>query len=140
MNDCAGGGTGGHSSRRILPVALLLYLSGAWAQEAADPEPAQTPATVPAESQEKRPADPSPPLDLYLGSAKELLPQGQWDTIIASQPDDSAEQGDLPALGHDEDVQVEGTKQAPKVPSGIAGLFWALRHPTQAWRVFAPAR
>ena len=139
MNDCAYGGTGGHSSRRILPVALLLYLSSAWAQETAAPKPAQAPSTAAADTKEQ-PADSSQPIDFYLGSAKELLPQGQWDTIIASQPEDSAEQGDLPALGHDADVQVEGTKQAPKVPSGIAGLFWALRHPTQAWRVFAPAR
>jgi hypothetical protein len=121
-------------------VALLLYLSGAWAQEPpSEPKPADTPVVAPADAKDK-PPESSPPIDLYLGSVKELLPQGKWDTILAVQPTDAAEEGDLPDLGHGEDVQVEGERTAPKVPSGIAGLFWAMRHPTQAWRVFAPAR
>ena len=140
MNDDACSGTGRHSSRRILAMALLLYLSGAWAQEPrAEPKPAATPVTAPADAPDK-PVEIPPPLDLYLGSVKDLLPQSKWDTILAVQPGDSAEEGDLPSLGHNEDIQVEGQRVAPKVPSGIAGLFWAMRHPTQAWRVFAPAR
>jgi hypothetical protein len=59
--------------------------------------------------------------------------------MVASQVTDPADEGDLPALGHDADVEVEGKRRAPNVPGGFAGLFWALRHPTQAWRIFTPA-
>ncbi len=42
-----------------------------------------------------------------------------------------------------EEVEVEGrrSKAAPRtpiVPGGIAAPFWALAHPTQAWRILAP--
>lgn len=142
MNDCARVDEGGHSIRRILPVALLLSFPAAWAQETPPPQPSTaTPVAPAAQGDEKKdkPADPQPPIDLYLRSARELLPQSQWDTLVATQPTDPAEEGDLPALGHEEEVQVEGSKPAPKVPDGIAGLFWAMRHPTQAWRIFVPA-
>jgi hypothetical protein len=139
MNDRECSRKGGHSSWRLLCVVLAVLASGAWAQESPDaPKPSSeaVPAAPPAAKAET--PTPSAPINLYLGSAKDLLPQSRWDTILAAQPADEDE-GDLPSLGHQEDVQVEGSRAAPKVPSGIAGLFWALRHPTQAWRAFAPA-
>ncbi len=35
-------------------------------------------------------------------------------------------------------VQVRAPPTAPDVPGGFGALWWALRHPTQAWRIFAP--
>lgn len=36
-------------------------------------------------------------------------------------------------------VQVKGAPNTPDVPGGFGALWWALNHPTQAWRIFAPA-
>jgi hypothetical protein len=36
-------------------------------------------------------------------------------------------------------VAVKGEKTAPDVPGGFGALWWALNHPSQAWRIFAPA-
>ncbi len=36
-------------------------------------------------------------------------------------------------------VQIKGEKNAPDVPGGFGALWWALNHPSQAWRIFAPA-
>jgi hypothetical protein len=42
-----------------------------------------------------------------------------------------------------EEIEVEGARVpaptfTPRVWPGIAAPFWALLHPTQAWRIFAP--
>jgi hypothetical protein len=42
-----------------------------------------------------------------------------------------------------EEIEVEGARVpaptfTPRVWPGIAAPFWALFHPTQAWRIFAP--
>jgi hypothetical protein len=39
-----------------------------------------------------------------------------------------------------ETVSVKGEKNAPDVPGGFGALWWALNHPSQAWRIFAPAQ
>jgi len=38
-----------------------------------------------------------------------------------------------------ETVQVKGEKDTPDVPGGFGALWWALNHPSQAWRIVAPA-
>ena len=35
-------------------------------------------------------------------------------------------------------VEVEGRRPAVDVPSGLLAIPWAIRHPTQSWRIFAP--
>lgn len=133
---------GSHFSRRLLPVALLLCASVIWSQQPAPADavkPAASASTPAAPGAKAEPAQKPRRIQLYLGEAKDLLPESQWETLVATQPrDDASEEGDLPSLGHQEDVEVKGKRTAPKVPSGIAGLFWALRHPTQAWRAFTP--
>jgi hypothetical protein len=152
MNDRLRSGSGTHSSRHLLPLALLTWASVAGGQEAPSAAPApiaaapiakptaaaaQSPAPKAPEADSK-PIKPAEPIQLYLGSARDLLTQEKWDTIIAAQPTDPADEGDLPSLG-DADVEVEGKRRAPNVPGGFGGLFWAMRHPTQAWRIFMPA-
>lgn len=161
MSDRLRSGSGTHSSRHLVLLALLTWAAVAAGQEAgqevskeaaapsphaavaaasAAPAPAAAESAVAKSSQpDSKPTTISPPLQLYLGSAKDLLRQEQWDTIVASQATDPADEDDLPALGHDADVEVEGKRRAPNVPGGFGGLFWALRHPTQAWRIFVPA-
>jgi hypothetical protein len=36
-------------------------------------------------------------------------------------------------------VAIKGEAAAPDVPGGFGALWWALNHPSQAWRIFAPA-
>jgi len=36
-------------------------------------------------------------------------------------------------------VAVKGETDAPDVPGGFGALWWALNHPSQAWRILAPA-
>jgi hypothetical protein len=36
-------------------------------------------------------------------------------------------------------VAVKGEADAPDVPGGFGALWWALNHPSQAWRIVAPA-
>src|SRR5262249_21705828 len=36
-------------------------------------------------------------------------------------------------------VSVKGESQAPDVPGGFGALWWAINHPSQAWRIVAPA-
>jgi hypothetical protein len=36
-------------------------------------------------------------------------------------------------------VAVKGETNAPDVPGGFGALWWALNHPSQAWRIVAPA-
>ena len=118
------------SCRLILALAVMALLpAGAWAQKATD-----------AEAVEK-----SPPkkLNLYTGQAQELLSDTRWQNLLAMQPLPEPEAtSDSRDWSNTTDpvVKVEGERTGPEVPSGIAGLFWALRHPTQAWRVFAPAK
>jgi len=35
-------------------------------------------------------------------------------------------------------VQVKGGPRAPDVPGGFGALWWALNHPSQAWRILTP--
>jgi len=37
-------------------------------------------------------------------------------------------------------VEVNREKAAPYVPGGIAGVWWGITHPSQAWRIFAPVQ
>jgi hypothetical protein len=160
-------GTSSTCTLKSLTLALLLAAPLAWPQSqspgtAAPPAherndssspPEQPQPEQPAPGSQTRPGrksapfsiaaqssseqqEPRKPLNLYLGNAKELLSNTQWETLLASQPpprDEFEYTEPEPA----ETVRVKASR--PPVPSGIAGLFWALRHPSQAWRAFAPA-
>jgi hypothetical protein len=118
--------TGRHCSRGVCAVALVVTAPVTWGQAAS---PAEKPKALPPVA--------SKPLDLYQGRARELLSNTQWERILATQPldmDDADASAPEPAV-----VKVTSERSAPEVPDGIAGIFWALRHPTQAWRIFAPA-
>lgn len=101
------------------------------------------PAAVPAapgnpESSAARSADPPPAvqrsLDLSAPAVTRVIPQTEIESMFADSF--AAEEA---ALEPPPTVEVESTRPAPDVPSGLGALFWAIRHPTQAWRVIFPA-
>lgn len=115
---------------RDLPLALLcLAMSDAWTQGAPQAPPPSQPADA------SKPA--KKPLDLHLRNAKDLLSENEWENLLARQPPVSDEEWKPPEEQAEETAEVKGRR--PQVPDGIGALFWALRHPTQAWRIFAPA-
>lgn len=147
---------------KSLTLALVLAAPLAWSQSpgtaappadgrnASNPPPQQPQPEQPAAASQSAPVrksapfarvqsspeQPRKPLNLYIGNAKELLSNTQWETLLASQPpphDEFEYTETEPA----ETVRVKASR--PPVPSGLEGLFWALRHPSQAWRVFSPA-
>jgi hypothetical protein len=128
--------TGRHSNPPGAPA-----LAGALALVVASFCAAREPPADPPASADPVPAEPAPerPVDVHIDDARKLLSSERWEELLAAQPDEDESPVDLPELGG-ADVEVEGERAAPRVPGGIAGLFWALRHPTQAWRLFAPAK
>jgi hypothetical protein len=38
-----------------------------------------------------------------------------------------------------ETVSVKGNPEVPDVPGGFGAIWWALNHPSQAWRILTPA-
>lgn len=78
------------------------------------------------------PAAPAKSLDLRPPDITKLYTNEQLEAMLEKLDEE-----------HIERVEVEGARVpppqfTPKVWSGIGAPFWALLHPTQAWRIFAP--
>ncbi len=84
----------------------------------------------------KRPASAvttAAPMDLHAPDARKVFPLSEL-------------QKRLPEPAEQQEVQEAATVQVstdrdvppPSVPIGILAPFWAIRHPTQAWRIFLP--
>jgi hypothetical protein len=87
-------------------------------------EPAPAPST-------KAVAAPAKPLDLRVGDIRKYMTPEEFQAL-SRQPDESntvVVQANAPLLP---------MKSALDVPGGIIAPFWALVHPTQAWRLFLP--
>ena len=73
--------------------------------------------------------EPGQVLDLRLGDIRRYVPVREWTAPLPEQL---------------EDVEVVGRKGTPDmvetrpVPMGLGALFFAVRHPTQIWRIFVP--
>jgi len=67
----------GHCSRGLLLLALLFALPCAWPQQQNPRKPAIAAPTKPAEKPQK--------LNLYIGHARELLSDTQWQNLLANQ-------------------------------------------------------
>ena len=75
---------------------------------------------------------PPKPLDLRPPQITRLYTPRQLENLIARMEAKNIEE-----------IEVEGARIppptfTPRVWPGIAAPFWALFHPTQAWRIFAP--
>lgn len=131
--DCRGlAERGKHCSRRLLVVALLAWAVPGGTQTADAPEAPQ--AKPAAASPPTSPPRDAPRLHLYLGDARDLLSEKEWDALASAQGPDLED----PATQSTEVVEVKGERETQSVPMGIASVFWAIRHPTQAWRILAP--
>lgn len=70
-------------------------------------------------------------LDLRAPAIASVVPQSELQTAL---PDPDEPKYDEPL------VKVEGERGVPvSVPVGIMSLPWAVRHPTQLWRIFLPS-
>jgi hypothetical protein len=47
--------------------------------------------------------------------------------------------GQITETQESDTVSVKAESDAPDVPGGFGALWWALNHPSQAWRIVAPA-
>jgi hypothetical protein len=113
----------------VLIVAAGLALTGAAARadEAAVANTANT-----ATATRTAPATPAKPLDLKAPDITRLYTSEQLEAML-----------DKMDAQHLEGVEVEGEripapKFTPEIWPGIGAPFWALLHPTQAWRIFGP--
>ncbi len=84
------------------------------------------PMQIPARPPRPRLLDLRPPDIRAVMSAEQL-------TAALPNPDETEVVGP-------ETVQVRGSTPPPYVPSGFAALYWAATHPSQAWRILAPAQ
>ena len=111
-----------------LPVPLfVLPLAISVTQTVAADEPDTPPANAPARSE---PAEVD--LDLRAPSLHELYTEEQIDALLAKARSEE-----------ESDVEVEGTRErpptvTPEIWPAIAAPFWALLHPTDAWRIIFP--
>jgi hypothetical protein len=73
------------------------------------------------------------PLNLTTPDVKHVVSE---DELKEPLPDEEqqAESQDT------ETVQVKAKSDAPEVPSGFEGVWWAMKHPLDAWRLFSPAQ
>jgi hypothetical protein len=101
----------------------LFVTPAAWAVE---PMTASQPAKPSKES-----PPPRKPLDLRVGDIRKYMTPEEFQALSV-QPDESNTvlvQANVPLLPMKSDLDV---------PGGIMAPFWALAHPTQAWRLFLP--
>jgi hypothetical protein len=108
-------------SHGIAGAAMLLYCMFACGEESA----------MSAVS-DQTPAASRPSLDLRAPAIEDILTPQQIAAALASTRE-----------GNIEEIEVEGARMqaplfSPEVWLGIAAPFWALVHPTQAWRIFLP--
>ena len=117
---------------RTHPIVLYLCVAaGVWIPHLGFAgDPAQTPqdraAVQKAPTMSRR-------LDLRPPKINDLFSQATIDRMLSASRDRDTI----------EEVEVEGrrtpvTPRTPAVPGGILAPFWALAHPTQAWRILAP--
>jgi len=111
-------------------AALLLISIVAVAQvtQAEPPAPKNTKAM------QRAPLNQAPrKLDLRLPDITTIFPQEMIDQVLSKTRDRDTI----------EEVEVEGVRTrivpgTPAIPSGWFSPFWALAHPSEAWRIFAP--
>jgi hypothetical protein len=73
------------------------------------------------------------PMDLHAPDVRKVFPIGELQKRLPEPEDERVAQEDTT-------VQVSSNRDLPPptAPVGILAPFWALRHPTQAWRIFMP--
>ena len=118
--------------RALVGLALLACANAGAAEPAAPTGAAQSPSPAkPAVTQATPPA-PLKRLDLRVGDVRNYMMPDEYLAMITGRDDEQntiVVQADAPLLP---------MKSQLDVPGGIIAPFWALAHPTQAWRLFLP--
>jgi hypothetical protein len=76
---------------------------------------------------------PNKPLNLAAPDVRTVVPADELNEPLPTEDQEADVQ-------ETETVQVKAAPEAPEVPSGLASIWWAVVHPTQAWRIFSPAQ
>jgi hypothetical protein len=117
----------GQPGRADKPPAVCFKLTGRCVDAAKRPAAkAGAPAATRTDASKKG------SLNLAAPDVRTVIPEGQL-----KEPLPTTEQ--ITEAQEAETVQVKGEKDAPDVPGGFGALWWALNHPSQAWRILAPA-
>lgn len=72
-------------------------------------------------------------MDLSAPDIRRIMPAESQTPLMETGDDDAT---NVPP----DTVQVKSAKNTPDVPGGILSVFWAMWHPTQAWRIVAPVQ
>ena len=102
----------------LVAAGLALGCAVAFADDEAA---AEAPAPAPAQQLDLRPPD-----------ITKLYTRRQLERLIAKMEAETLEEIEV------EGARVPAPSFTPRVWPAIAAPFWALLHPTQAWRIFAP--
>jgi len=78
-------------------------------------------------------AAPSAAMDLHPPDVRKVFPLAELQKRLPDADDERVAQEDATVQ-----VSTERVGPPPSVPIGILAPFWAIRHPTQAWRIFMP--
>jgi hypothetical protein len=119
----------GIALRALIVLAGAAFSSGAVAEPSKAADPPKAAAPVPPSAVAAAPAVPARPLDLRLPNPRRFIPPEQLYEPWTEELDE---------------VLIRPRRQPPDlperraVPQGLAGLFWAARRPTQAWRLLVP--
>jgi hypothetical protein len=71
-------------------------------------------------------------LDLAAPDVQKVVPADQL-----KEPLPDAEQ--ITEVQEAQTVAVKGESPGPEVPGGFGAIWWALNHPSNAWKIFLPA-
>jgi hypothetical protein len=114
--------------RIALGIALVACAAADAAEPAAAAKPVAAAKSAPAVTQKV----PAKPLDLRIGEVRNyMMPDEYREALGAPDADKNTVvvQANQPLLP---------MKFERPVPGGIMAPFWALAHPLQSWRIFAP--
>ena len=73
------------------------------------------------------------PMDLHAPDVRKVFPIGELQKRLP-EPEEQQEVQEAATV----QVSTDRDLPPPAVPIGILAPFWAIRHPTQAWRIFLP--
>jgi len=120
---------GGGPMRRCLLLATAALLAAGSATAFAD-DPPQAPQP-PRHATAAKPAPAAKrALDLHAPPVDHVLTRAEMQSLVAEPDDENAPPPD--------DVTVSGAHLVEPIPGGVMAIPWALLHPLEAWRIFAP--
>jgi hypothetical protein len=113
-------------------LALGMAMAVCAAAEAAEPPVAPTASTPPAASIARPAPKLTKPLDLRIRDVRFYMMPNEYRAALGA-PD-----ADRNTVVVEANRELLPVKYEEPVPGGIVGVFWALKNPTQSWRLLTP--